>query len=80
METLMAVAAKIEVLMASIAVALLITTIALRGMFRAVRAAGAGAQLAVAARQNALKARTGRQEFALAPVRAGHRQISLRAR
>jgi len=80
METLMAVAAKIEILMASIAVALLITTIALRGMFRAVRAAGAAAPQAVAAHQNALQACTGSQEFALAPARAGQRQVSLRAR
>jgi hypothetical protein len=70
METLMAVAAKIEILMASIAVGLLITTIALRGMFRAVRPAGAGA----------VKTGTGSGELALARVRAGHGQVSLRAR
>ncbi len=80
METLMAVAAKIEILMASIAVALLITTVALRGMFRAVRAAGAGAPQAVRARQDALQACTGRQEMTLAPVRAGQGQVSLSAR
>lgn len=80
METLMAVAMKIEILMASIAVALLMTTIALRGMFRAVRAAGAGAPRAVTARQGALKRGAGSGEFALVPVRAGHGQVSLRAR
>jgi hypothetical protein len=69
METLMAVAAKIEILMASIAVGLLITTIALRGMFRAVRPAGAGA----------VKTGAGSGELALARVRAGHGQVSLRA-
>ena len=70
METLMAVAAKIEILMASIAVGLLITTIALRGMFRAVRPAGAGA----------VKSGAGSGELARARVRAGHGQVSLRAR
>lgn len=85
METLMAVAARIEILMASVGIGLLITTIALRGMFRAVRGAGAGAPRAAivrpdSARQATLKTGAGSGEFALAPVRAGHGQLSLRAR
>lgn len=80
MNTLMAVAAKIEILMASMAVALLMTTIALRGMFRAVRSAGAGAPQAVAVDQKAVRARMGSRGFAAVPVSAGQRQVSLRAR
>ncbi len=77
METLMAVAARIEILLASVGVGLLMTTIALRGMFRAVRGAGAGvkgttAKRPVDGRQFALKSSTGNGEFALARVRAGH--------
>ena len=75
METLMAVAARIEILMASVAVGLLITTIALRGMFRAVGAIGAPKVWngrPVEARRIALKAGTNNRQLALARVRSGH--------